>query len=497
MLQSEAKTEKPWPLVTRRTGNKIEIVKDVVMPDQPIPNLPTDLAETYRRVWSHPAYRNYAPGERSVDGMIAELSPRVGASFIDFGCGTGRPAQELAKRGYRVLAVDFADNCLDNMVDVPFLVADLTKLPGLSAQFGYCTDVMEHIEPERVGDVLAGIARCVRGAVYFAISTVDDAFGPALEGKQLHLTVRKATWWTEKMAAYWPIIDIVATSDIECHIVARKYPKGFLENAEGLVNTACNTSVDIILDHVKTNAHRADVKWLCECEAHDRHAVLVGGGPSLKNHLAEIKRRQDDPNSKQDIVALNGAAKFLLQNGITPDYLLMVDPRERNLDFVRTLQRPRAFLIAAQCHPKVFDHLAGEDVMTFLMYLPEIDARKNELLPKGTRCTPVIGPTSAGLTAMSVMVAAGYRSLHLYGYDSSDEESAAHAYLQELSSAESKRLAVNRLGKTYSCSYAMYEQATTFPEFARMIADFGATITVHGSGLLPDIAREMAANQGE
>lgn len=464
---------------------------------------PSDLAETYRRVWSHPAYRNYAPGERNIDGMLAELSPRVGASFVDFGCGTGRPAQELAKRGYRVLALDFADNCLDNMVDVPFLVADLTKLPSLSAQFGYCTDVMEHIDPDYVDDVLEGIARCVRGAVYFAISTVDDAFGPALEGKQLHLTVRKATWWTEKMAAYWPIIDIVATSDIECHIVARNYPKGFLENAEGLVNTACNTSVDVILDHVKTNAHRADVKWLCECEAHERHAVLVGGGPSLKNHLAEIRRRQGDPDSKQDIIALNGAAKFLLANNIVPDYLLMVDPRERNLEFVErypnTLCLPvaRSHLIAAQCHPKVFDALAGKDVMTFLMYLPEIDARKNELLPKGTRCTPVIGPTSAGLTAMSVMVAAGYRSLHLYGYDSSDEETAAHAYPQELSVAESKRLAVNRLGKTYSCSYAMYEQATTFPEFARMIADFGATITVHGSGLLPDIAREMAANQGE
>lgn len=460
-----------------------------------------DLAATYRRVWSHSAYRNYAPGERSVDGMIADLAPRVGASFIDFGCGTGRPAQELAKRGYRVLALDFADNCLDNMVDVPFLLADLTKLPPVSAQFGYCTDVMEHIEPERVGDVLAGIARCVRGAVYFAISTVPDNFGPALEGKQLHLTIRPAVWWMKMLRDYWPIVDVVAESDIECHIVARKYPKGFLENAEGLVNTACNTSVDVILGHVKTNAHRSDVKWLCECEAHDRHAVLVGGGPSLKNHLAEIKRRQDDPNSKQDIVALNGAAKFLLQNDVVPDYLLMVDPRERNLDFVQCVRLgermpvARAFLIAAQCHPKVFDELAGGDVMTFLMYLPEIDARKHELLPKGTRCTPVMGPTSAGLTAMSVMVAAGYRSLHLYGYDSSDEEGAAHAYAQDLSDAESKRLAVYRLGKTYSCSYAMYEQADTFPEFARMIADFGATITVHGTGLLPDIAREMAANQ--
>lgn len=455
---------------------------------------PTDLAETYRRVWSHPAYRNYAPGERNIDGMIAELGPRVGASFIDFGCGTGRPAQELAKRGYRVLAVDFADNCLDNMVDVPFLVADLTKLPGLSAQFGYCTDVMEHVEVWRTDDVLSGIARCVRGAVYFAISTVKDAFGPALEGKQLHLTIAKASWWRERMLKYWPIVDIVAESEIECHLVARKYPKGFIENTEGLVNTACNTPVDVILDHVKTNAHRSDVKWLCECEAHDRHAVLVGGGPSLKNHLAEIKRRQDDPNSKQDIVALNGAARFLLDNGITPDYLLMVDPREHNVEFLKGCPA-RSFLIAAQCHPLVFEYLAlaGKDVMTFLMYLPEIDARKNELLPKGTRCTPVVGPTSAGLTAMSVMVAAGYRAMHLYGYDSSDEEGAAHAYAQDLSIAETKRLAVNRLGKTYSCSYAMYEQATIFPEFARMIADFGATITVHGTGLLPDIAREMAA----
>lgn len=457
---------------------------------------PSDLSDLYRRVWSNVTYRNFAPGEHNIEPMLNVLMPRRGTSFIDFGCGTGRPANELAKRGFSVLAIDFADNCLDEGIDVPFLVSDLCELPKLNAEFGFCTDVMEHIPTERVDEVLAGISRCVRNAAFFSISKVADNFGPVLVTKQLHLTMKDGAWWKYKLSAHFPIVEIVDENKIQVLVVARHIPRGFLEHRPGLVNTVCNTPLDGILANIKINARREDVKWLRACEEHDRHAVLVGGGPSLKHCLAEIKARQNDPNTKQDIFALNGAAKFLLSQGIVPDYLVVVDPREQNIEFVKDFPA-RAYLLAAQCHPRLFDALEGKDVTTFLMHLDEIAAKKDELLPKGTLATPVIGPITCGLTSMSVAACAGYRKIHLYGYDSSDAEGEAHAYAQGLSTAEAKRLNVFREGKTYSCSFAMFEQASTFPQFARMLADFGAIITVHGTGLLPDIAREMAANQGD
>lgn len=455
----------------------------------------SDLAALYRRIWRNTAYRKFAPGERNLDAMLDALRPARGASFIDFGCGTGRPAHELTRRGFAVLGVDFADNCLDNGVDVPFLVADLAKLPELSAQYGYCTDVLEHVETEHVDDVLAGISRIVRNAVFFSISTVADHFGPLLAAKQLHVTIRNAEWWRESLARYWPRVEIVAKSGIELFVVCRKLPAGFVESVEGAIDTACNTSELQILANVRINAARSIPSLKC-CHAHERHAVLVGGGPSLWESLHEIALRRDDADVPQEIFALNGAAKFLLARGIIPDYLVMIDPREDNVKFLEEFPA-RRFLIASQCHPRIFDTLiaAGRDVMMFHMHMDNI----KDALPKNDVFSLVTGSISVGLSAMSVAMGAGYRMLHLYGYDSSDNaherapEYVSHAYAQDETAAESKRLTALHNGKSYSCSYAMFQQAELFPAFASMLTEAGATITVHGTGLLPDIAREMAA----
>jgi len=43
-----------------------------------------------------------------VDFLVAEFELRPGASILDMGCGTGRHAVELARRGYRVTGVDLS-----------------------------------------------------------------------------------------------------------------------------------------------------------------------------------------------------------------------------------------------------------------------------------------------------------------------------------------------------------------------------------------------------
>ncbi len=48
-----------------------------------------------------------------VDFLIAELQLQSGANILDVGCGTGRHAIELARRGYKVTGVDFASAMLE------------------------------------------------------------------------------------------------------------------------------------------------------------------------------------------------------------------------------------------------------------------------------------------------------------------------------------------------------------------------------------------------
>lgn len=162
----------------------------------------------YERIWTHPEYRRQAPGEGLVDGAIKALGMVPGESVIDFGCGTGRPAQRLRMAGLEVTGIDFAFNCLDPDVSIPFVVANLWSLPRLSADWGYCTDVMEHIPPDRVDDVLRNIRASVRKGVYFQIATRADVMGK-LVGEKLHLTVEPTTWWSDALARYWDEVETI------------------------------------------------------------------------------------------------------------------------------------------------------------------------------------------------------------------------------------------------------------------------------------------------
>lgn len=149
----------------------------------------------YELMWTHPEYREVAPGELCAQVFIDKFNPH--GKVIDFGCGTGRGALKLKEHGCDMLLLDFTDNSRDLPAKtLPFKRADLTQpLEIEPAEYGYCTDVMEHIEPEKVEDVINNImAKCNK--CFFQISTVPDSMG-VLIGQDLHLTVRPLVWWED------------------------------------------------------------------------------------------------------------------------------------------------------------------------------------------------------------------------------------------------------------------------------------------------------------
>lgn len=168
-------------------------------------------AEKYRAAWGHAEYRRVAPGERETERAWRLMGCRARDTLNDYGSGTGRPAAWFAGRGMDVLGIDHADNA--NETAVPVEIACLWDMPQVRASdYGFCTDVMEHIPPEKVADVLAGIASKTRIACYFRIATYGDASGPAFGLGQLHLTVLPADWWVAKIAKYFRSVQVVESS---------------------------------------------------------------------------------------------------------------------------------------------------------------------------------------------------------------------------------------------------------------------------------------------
>lgn len=177
----------------KKEGVSITVHGDGLLPtmwNTPIDNISEQ--NKYKLMWQIDAYRNHAPGEYLVDLFLKHVKPD--GLIIDFGCGTGRAALALAKAGHDVFCIDFADNCRDEeAMGLPFLEWDLTKPIPARANYGLCTDVMEHIPTADVATVLANIMASAK-TVMFQISTVKDAFG-AMLGTDLHLTVRSHDWW--------------------------------------------------------------------------------------------------------------------------------------------------------------------------------------------------------------------------------------------------------------------------------------------------------------
>lgn len=165
--------------------------------------------EKYEKVWNFPQYRNHSPGERHVKTAINAMQIKPGSDLIDFGCGTGRPAQMFKNMGITVLGIDFAANCLDPDVDIHFMISNLWEIPTcVVSDYGFCTDVMEHIPPEKVDEVLHRIWNACEKACYFNIACFKDGFG-RLVGKPLHLTVQSPDWWKSKLEAHWEGVDVI------------------------------------------------------------------------------------------------------------------------------------------------------------------------------------------------------------------------------------------------------------------------------------------------
>lgn len=229
-----------------------------------------------------------------------------------------------------------------------------------------------------------------------------------------------------------------------------------------------------------------DLPWLAIRPEHTGEAVIVGGGPSLADLLDEVRMRKA---AGQFVIATNGAHDFLTANGIIPDAALVIDARADNAAFLKNPQPGVKYHLASQCDPALFAALAGMDVTLLHLNTAGITA---SIPPTEKPINLLSGGSTVGLIALSLAHVLGYRVFHLYGMDSSYRDAEHHAYAQGLNAGESV-LEAEAGGRIFSAAPWMLRQVAEFQELASLLASEGCTLTVAGDGLLPHVARLMAA----
>lgn len=164
--------------------------------------------DKYEECWNDLDYRRGRGGLDFFDEFLAKSDIRPTDTAIDFGCGEGLVASKLFQMGVRVKLIDIAENCLSKQVKAElgehFIHQDLADEINEKASFGFCSDTMEHIEPESVNIVLRNILGACRRC-FFHISIQPDAFGKRI-GKTLHLSVHDYIWWNSKFKSLNTII---------------------------------------------------------------------------------------------------------------------------------------------------------------------------------------------------------------------------------------------------------------------------------------------------
>lgn len=240
-----------------------------------------------------------------------------------------------------------------------------------------------------------------------------------------------------------------------------------------------NTPEEELARNVTVNSAR-DVPWAAASAEHARPAILVGGGPSAADHLAEISALW---NAGGSIFALNGASSWLNAQGITPDYQVIADAKENTAILVDA--GARAHLFASQVHPATAEaaeahgrlklwHYGLENIE--LLFPPEKVARGDYVL--------IGGGAAVGNSALCLAYAMGHRDLHVFGFDSCHRDDQSHAYPQPMNDVIPS-VNVKWAGKEYSCSVAMKWQAERFQVVARdLVEELGCKIHLYGDGLL-------------
>jgi len=444
----------------------------------------------YGRLWKTQEYRVLAPGEHIAKLALSIMKPLVDSHIIDFGCGTGRGALELSSQGgLRVTMLDFVNNCLDSYIilrmtqepeHLRFVKADLEKPIPLAAEYGYCTDVMEHIPPEKVNLVLRNILHAAQ-YVFFSICTVDDEFGPAILGEPLHLSKFPYSWWMARFSEIGCNIHWSLEEPQRCHFYVSAWMTGQAIVDAGVLNTQ--------EEQIRANVKYNTAQGWTQVQPHvtnEFEVMLVGGGPSLCGFVEDIKKKREDGVK---LITLNGSYNWALALGMTPSAQIIVDARAFNARFTKPIVDGCKYLISSQCDPSVFEGLPWD--RTFIWHTTT-ELIKDILTTQYPQWWAVPGGSTVLLRAIPLMRMLGYKRFHLYGCDSCIDESTHHAYMQPENDSEHVINVLVTGGRIFKCHPWMVAQAQEMMDLIKFLGD-EIELEIHGDGLLSHILETGAS----
>lgn len=392
------------------------------------------------------------------------------ATILDYGCGQGQLKHALGD------IVTEYDPCITGKDNDP-----------APADMVVCSDVLEHIEPHCLTDVLHHLHSKV-GKRLFVVVHLQPAAKTLADGRNAHLILQPPEWWRERFAQMFRILQWTILEDRE--LVALLQPLnvlpqiksiGVMANEDRNANTAKNVT--------KTSKRIPDEPL----PEHAGTAIIVCYGPSLRDTWGDITKQ----SRYADIVSVSGAHDFLQTCGIIPNFHVECDPRPHKAGMLRLPHRNTKYLMASCCDPALIDSLAGYDLRLWHLFNGDESFAIREIESEKT-CAMIPGGGSVGLRCLPLFWFLGYRKFIIHGMDCSFEAGAHHAgphtgkVQQEINVNPSVRLPDGtevRSNRWFKTSPVLVSYANHLINDLRKGRFPGTSIEILGNGLLKEMMR--------
>jgi hypothetical protein len=171
------------------------------------------------------------------------------------------------------------------------------------------------------------------------------------------------------------------------------------------------------LDHEKicanVKANIAQIRvWATITQPTDQDIVICAAGPSLVDHIDEIRERQ---KNGAKVIAVKHAIDTLKMYKIKPWAVVLLDPRAHVEGFVKAPDPEVIYFVASMCDPSVVETL-NKNKCKVVGYHALVNAGEMSImLPTEL---PVGGGSATSTRAIGLFADMfGYKNFHLYGYD--------------------------------------------------------------------------------
>lgn len=107
--------------------------------------------------------------------------------MLDYGAGWGGMKAKLSETNPGVTVHEYEPS------------RDDVSHPPAPCKFVICVDVLEHVEPDMLEDVLDDLERVIKDTAYFTIF-FEKAMRTLSDGRNAHLIVKPFEWWLRKLS---------------------------------------------------------------------------------------------------------------------------------------------------------------------------------------------------------------------------------------------------------------------------------------------------------